>query len=145
LAAFALLAYIVTSPEMGVVFNVMLGYVNSSTGTAELNGVRETYTTNDVHARIAQLQGMPNLFAGIDLSIFRAIVNAFYQAEGSLSVSFVNSASSLVSPSMSFTQNVSEARLRFLVMVQRVLGNSGTFRINVTSAGNLHAALVFES
>lgn len=122
----------------------MLGYTDSTSGTAELNGVRGTFTIDSVLARIAELQGMPNLLEGVDLSIFKAIVNGFYQAEGSLSVSFLNSTSSLVSPFMSFTQNVSDSSLRFLVMLQRILG-AGTFRINVTSAGNLHAALTIES
>lgn len=122
----------------------MLGYITASTGTAELNGVHGTYTFDDVRTRITEFQAMSDLLSGVDLSIFKQVVNGFYQAEGSLSVSFLNNTSSLVSPFMSFTQNVSDSSLRFLVMLQRILG-VGTIRLSVTSAGKLHAALTIEN
>lgn len=109
----------------------MLG--NTVSGEAGLNTVEEVKAAID---DLIEANSLPS-----DVNLFQQVANGFYQAEGYLGVTFSSVTSSLTSPLMSVSQNVSQASLRFMVTLYLVLGKTGTFAVSVTQLGKLHITL----
>jgi hypothetical protein len=105
-----------------------------------INGKNNLNTKENVKKQIDRLiESYSNQSSSISNdSLFRELANGFFQAEGSLSATYRNLNSHIVTPNISLTQNVSTSCLEFFVRLYIALGKTGSLYVKASENGNLY-------